>query len=37
MFNSVGLSDSSAIVAGLVITLSIAPTALLQLKGQHWR
>ncbi|KAJ4397821.1 hypothetical protein N0V93_002058 [Gnomoniopsis smithogilvyi] len=37
MFSSVGLSNSSAIVAGLVIGLSIIPTVVLQFKGHTWR
>lgn len=37
MFTAVGLSNSSAIVAGLVIGLSIIPTVLLQIRGRAWR
>lgn len=37
MFTAVGLSNSSAIVAGLIVGLSIIPTVLLQFRGQAWR
>lgn len=37
MFANVGLANSSAIVAGLIIALSIIPTVLLQWRGQRWR
>lgn len=37
MFDSVGLSKSSAIVAVLIVVLSIVPTVLLQWRGQLWR
>ncbi|CAN8101227.1 unnamed protein product [Discula destructiva] len=36
MFSSVGLSNSSAIVAVLIIALSVVPTVLLQWKGHQW-
>lgn len=37
MFDSVGLSNSSAIVAALIVVLSIVPTVLLQWRGWLWR
>lgn len=37
MFDGVGLSNSSAIVAALIVMLSIVPTVLLQWRGQAWR
>lgn len=37
MFDSVGLSKSSAIVAVLIVVLSIVPTVLLQWRGRLWR
>lgn len=37
MLDSVGLSNSSAIVAALIVVLSIMPTVLLQRRGRMWR
>ncbi|QSZ34262.1 hypothetical protein DSL72_005852 [Monilinia vaccinii-corymbosi] len=37
MFTSLGLSISSAVVAGLLIGVSIIPTLIVQLMGKRWR
>ncbi|KAA8571080.1 hypothetical protein EYC84_000435 [Monilinia fructicola] len=37
MFTNLGLSTSAAVVAGLVIGVSILPTLIVQLKGRRWR
>lgn len=36
MFSSVGVANSSAVAAGLIIAVSIIPTIALQWRGKYW-